>query len=139
MRKCVLKKWNEKMKPAASRASSEWMTMAMLITQPGMKSVKNFGNHRISPDEADDEDAPEHREVVEALPIRPAVELRARPLPKNHFLVGDEVAPILHGRHHRVRPEDRAHTRDSWNLAGHGVAQRVAAPEDSDECCRRAG
>jgi hypothetical protein len=35
IRKCVLKKWNEKMKPAASRASSECTTIAMLMIQPG--------------------------------------------------------------------------------------------------------
>jgi hypothetical protein len=38
------------MKPAASRASSEWITCARLISQPGRKPVKNFGNHRIRPE-----------------------------------------------------------------------------------------
>ena len=51
MRKWVLKKWIEKMKPAASSASSEWMMCAMLITQPGMNRVKNAGNHRMRPEE----------------------------------------------------------------------------------------
>jgi hypothetical protein len=50
MRKWVLKKWKVKMKPAASSASSECTTSAMLMTQPGMKPVKNFGNHMIRPD-----------------------------------------------------------------------------------------
>ena len=42
-RKCVLKKWNVKMNPAASNASSECTTSAMLIIHPGMNRVKNTG------------------------------------------------------------------------------------------------
>src|ERR1039457_3117838 len=51
MGKCVLKKGIEKMKPAASNASSEWMMRAMLRIQPGRNFVKNTGNHRTNPDE----------------------------------------------------------------------------------------
>ena len=50
MRKCVLKKWIEKMNPAASSASSECRMSAMLMAQPGRKRVKNSGNHMIKPD-----------------------------------------------------------------------------------------
>src|SRR5208337_4526476 len=42
-RKCVLKKWNVKMNPAASNDSSECTTSAMLIIHPGMNRVKNTG------------------------------------------------------------------------------------------------
>ena len=50
MRKCVLKKWKVKMKPAASSASSDCTSSAMLMIQPGRNPVKNFGNHMIRPE-----------------------------------------------------------------------------------------
>ena len=40
-----MKKWNVKMNPAASKASSECTTSAMLIIHPGMNRVKNTGYH----------------------------------------------------------------------------------------------
>ena len=46
-RKCVLKKWNVKMNPVASNASSECTTSAMLIIHPGMNREKNAGDYII--------------------------------------------------------------------------------------------
>ena len=77
-RKWVLKKWIVKMKPAASSASSLWMIVATLIDQPGRMRVKNSGNQSRSPVRADDRHAPEHREVVELLPVGAAAVLRPR-------------------------------------------------------------
>ena len=48
-RKWTLKKWNVKMNPAASRASSECTINEMLMIQPGSQRVKNSGNHIMSP------------------------------------------------------------------------------------------
>ena len=49
-RKCVLKKWIVKIKPVASKASSLWMIVDTLISQPGRPIlVKNSGNHNIRP------------------------------------------------------------------------------------------
>ncbi len=49
-RRWPLKKWIVKMKPVASRASSLWMMMATLKTQPGRTRAKKVGNHRSSPE-----------------------------------------------------------------------------------------
>ena len=45
-----LKKWNVKMKPTASSASSPWISAAMLNIQPGSTWEKNTGNQSSSPD-----------------------------------------------------------------------------------------
>ena len=79
------------MNPAASSASSECRMSAMLMAQPGRKRVKNSGNHMIRPGRADDGHAPEHGEVIELLPIRPAVELRLRALAEEPFVVVNQV------------------------------------------------
>ena len=44
-----MKKCTVKMKPVASSASSLWMMVATLMSQPGSKRVKSSGNHSISP------------------------------------------------------------------------------------------
>ena len=49
--------------------------------------------------------APEHREVVELFPIRPAVELRLGGLAEEPFLVGHEFTPVLQAGDHGIRPE----------------------------------
>ncbi len=48
-RRCVLKKCTVKMKPTASSASSLWMIVAMLISQPGRIRVNSSGNQSIMP------------------------------------------------------------------------------------------
>ena len=107
MRKCVLKKWMEKMKPAASSASSECRMSAMLMTQPGRNRVKNVREPHDQPRRADDGHAPEHGEVIEFLPIGPAVELRLRAFAEKPFVVRHEIAPVLKRGHHRVGAEQR--------------------------------
>ena len=45
----MLKKCTVKMKPVASSASSLWMMVATLMSQPGQHRVKSTGNHSMSP------------------------------------------------------------------------------------------
>ena len=49
-RRWPLKKWNVKMKPTASSASSPCTSAAMLNIQPGRSLEKNTGNQSSSPD-----------------------------------------------------------------------------------------
>ena len=134
MRKCVLKKWMEKMKPAASSASSEWMMRATLMIQPGRK----LGEERREPHDqargADDGHAPEHREVIKFLPIGPAVELRLRALAEEPFVVRHEIAPVLHRGHHGIRPEHDPPEPGRSEFAVRRIAQGFAAlPRLADE------
>ena len=87
--------------------------------EPGEKGRKP---HEHAGD-ADDQHAPEHREIVELLPIRPAIELRLRALAKKPFVVGNEIAPVFHGRHHGIRAEEHREQPLETELAIRGIAQ----------------
>ncbi len=59
--------------------------------------------------DADHRDAPEHRQVVELLPVREPVELRTRAEVQEVLHVGDEVLHVGQLRHHRTpAPEEAA-------------------------------
>ena len=75
------------------------------MIQPGRNRVKNVGEPHDQPGSADDGDAPEHGEVVELLPVGPAVELGLGALAEEPLVVVHEIAPILQRGHHRVRPK----------------------------------
>ena len=45
-----MKKWTVKMKTTARTASSPWITVAMLKTQPGRTFEKTVGNQSMRPD-----------------------------------------------------------------------------------------
>src|SRR5437660_9604350 len=76
---------------------------------------------------ADGEHAPEHREIVELLPIGPAIELRLGTLAEKPFLVRNEVAQVLHGGNHRVRAKERLRHSLPLEFAAGGVEQFAAA------------
>ncbi len=48
-RRWVLKKCTVKMKPVASSASSQWMMVATLMSQPGQEAREETGNQSMSP------------------------------------------------------------------------------------------
>ena len=77
-RRFSLKKWIVKMKTTARRASSPWITVAMLKTQPGQELREERREPEHQARAADDPHAPEDGPVVELLPVGEVVELRPR-------------------------------------------------------------
>ena len=88
---------------------------------------------------ADDEDAPEYGEIVEALPVGPAVELRPRPLPKNHFWWATKSRQSWSEGTIESGPKSAAQARRSRDAAGSRVAQRARASSRALSQGRRDG
>ena len=113
----------------------------MLMTQPGRKRGEELREPHDQAGEADDEHAPEHGEVVELLPVGPAVELGLRRPCRRTTSVGDEIPPVLQRGDHRVRAEDDAEDApelDSVPVSGSrsGAAVRPARIASRPARCR---
>ena len=106
-RMCPLKKWIVKMKPTASSASSPWISIAMLKTQPGSSQREERRKPEQQPRPADDQHPPEDRPVVELLPVGEVAELRARPEADEPAEVLVHLDHVTRLRHHRVRSPER--------------------------------
>ena len=94
---------------------------------PGQEARKKFREPHDETRRADDGDAPEHGEVIELLPIRPAVKIRLRDFAKKPFVVRYEIAPVLHRRQHGIGAEDDRVETLNFQFAGFRIAQLDAA------------
>src|ERR1051326_2921828 len=75
------------------------------------------------PRSSDDRHTPKNREIIELFPIRPTVELGFFAFPEKPFVMSDEIAPILEGRHHRFRAKQHFPQTPKFELTCFGIAE----------------
>jgi len=81
--------------------------------------------------------APEDGEVVELLPIGPAVELRAGSLAEKPFLVRDKLAPVIQIRNHGIGAKNNGQELLDGGPSGYWIQQVAPSPPAGPDTVRQ--